>query len=61
MKYRYVKQSGQGLRFDIISSSDRRIATACNEVDAARIVCALNRSEGEFIGSNDANLEGDVK
>lgn len=49
MTYRYVKQSGMGLRYDVFSSRDRRIAVAHNDVDAALVVKALNRQAGEFI------------
>ena len=51
MTYRYVKQSGIGLRYDVISSSGRRIAIAHNEGDAARVVSALNRQAVEAVDS----------
>ena len=49
MTYRYVKQSGQGLRYDVIAPDGMRECIAHNEASAARVVNALNRQEVEFI------------
>lgn len=42
MTYRYIKQSGQGLRYDVIAPDGRRMCIAHNKYDAERIVTALN-------------------
>ncbi len=41
-RYRYIIQSGQGLRFDVMTPSNRRICIAHDEKDAKLIVQALN-------------------
>jgi len=42
MTYRYVKCSGQGLRFDILNPDNQRIAICWQEMDAKLIVERLN-------------------
>lgn len=41
MTHRYIKQSGQGLRFDILDSKDNRVCIAHEEECAKKVVRAL--------------------
>jgi len=45
MAYRYITQSGQGLRFDILDSENNRICIAHEEDAAKKIVRALDADE----------------
>ena len=45
MTYRYIKQSGQGLRFDITDSQNNRICIAHDEEFAKIVVRALDADE----------------
>lgn len=45
MAHRYIKQSGQGLRFDIFDSANNRICIAHEEGLAKKVVRALDADE----------------
>lgn len=45
--HRYIEQSQQGLRFDIMTPDNRRICIAHSKADAAAIVAALDAQEAE--------------
>lgn len=42
MTHRYIRQSGQGLRFDIFDSENNRICIAHKEEYAKKVICALD-------------------
>lgn len=45
MMHRYIEQSQQGLRFDIMTPGNRRICIAHSKEDAEKIVTALDAAE----------------
>jgi len=45
MTHRYVTQSGQGIRFDILDSANSRICIAHDEETAKKIVRALDADD----------------
>ena len=45
MTHRYIKQSGQWLRFDVFDSENKRVCIAHEESTAKKIVMALDADD----------------
>ena len=45
MDYRYIEQSGQGLRYDVVTPGGERLCIAHSKRDAKMIVQSLNRKK----------------
>lgn len=55
MKYRYIKQSGQGSRYDVVASNGARIGIVHKKVYADKIVRFLNADALLVKDTSDAN------
>lgn len=58
--HRYIEQSQQGLRFDIMTPDNRRICIAHSKSDAAAIVAALDAAFGAS-STRDAKDSDDLR